>query len=315
MKSVFAAVLALFVCMPGEFCAAAGDRQQAEETPLRYFTQPAGVQGSRTPYGDNAACGRYVQAGDARIYYEVYGEGEPLFVFHGGGVGSPYEMGGMLDRLRDRFKVVVVSTRGHGRSEIGHSPLTYEQKAQDMLAVMDEITDRPARVLGFSDGAYTAYKLAVMHPERVERVAAIGAGTLEPGYFPAENPISALEKADRAYVEQMRRLAPEPERLQEFLSAYMTFWSGMHVGQETFGQIRCPVLLVTGDHDDHAPVLSVLEAHQMIPDSRLCVVPGAWHTAFLDNFAVTWDAVSGFLYADAGSLPRVRKLEQNNVRH
>ena len=48
-------------------------------------------------------------------------------------------------------------TRGHGRSEIGHSPLTYEQKAEDMLAVIKEITNEPAVLLGFSDGAYTAY--------------------------------------------------------------------------------------------------------------------------------------------------------------
>ena len=83
-------------------------------------------------------------------------------------MGTPYEMGQMIDNLRKNYQVIVVSTRGHGRSEIGHSELTYEQKANDMLAVIKEVTDEPAVLLGFSDGAYTAYKVASMYPECVD---------------------------------------------------------------------------------------------------------------------------------------------------
>ena len=286
----------------------------ADAPALRYFTQPPGVSGSAAPYGDNPAAGAYAQAEDAKIYYETYGEGRPLFVFHGGGVGSPYELGRMLDELRKHFQVVVVSTRGHGRSEIGTEPLTYEQKAEDMLAVMRAVTDKPAPVLGFSDGAYAAYKLAAMHPETVERIAAIGAGALEPGAFPPDMRVEDMERIDRAYVDQLRRLMPEPERLQEFWTAYMAFWSRMRVGREVFEAIRCPVLLLTGDEDDHAPVLSVLAAHQMIPNSRLCVAPKAWHTAFLDNFPVTWAAIEQFLLAELDTLRPAKKLEQNAVK-
>ena len=100
--------------------------QAAETPPIRYFMQPESVKGSDTPYGNNPAVGHYVQADDAKIYYEVYAKGQPIFVFHGGGVGTPYEMGSIIDRLRTDHQVVVVSTRGHGRSEIGHNPLTYE---------------------------------------------------------------------------------------------------------------------------------------------------------------------------------------------
>ncbi len=87
-----------------------------------WFMQPEDVQGSRTPYGDNVIAARSVQAGDARIYYEVYGEGRPVFVFHGGGVGSPYEFGEIIDELRESRRVVVVSSHGHGRSELGRRP-------------------------------------------------------------------------------------------------------------------------------------------------------------------------------------------------
>lgn len=267
----------------------------AQGSKLRYFLQPEGVSGSITPYGNNANAGKYVLSGDARIYYEVYGAGEPVFIFHGGGVGSPYELGKIIDELRKRYKVVVISSRGHGHSEIGHSPISLEQKAADMLAVMTKITNHPAPVIGFSDGAYTAYKLAATKPEAVEKLVAMGAGTLKPGFFPKNLPIDDLEKMDASYVAQMRSLLPEPERLQEFLNDYMKFWSNEEIGADLLTKIQCPVLLLGGDHDDHAPPATILEAEKLIPDAEVGIIPHAGHTAFLDNFPVTWNMIDDFL--------------------
>ena len=87
------------------------------------------------------------------IYYEVYGEGKPIFIFHGG-VGSSYELGSIIDDLRYNYKVIAISTRGHGRSEVGNSPLTYEQKANDMVAIMKSITSQPAQIIIFSEFFY-----------------------------------------------------------------------------------------------------------------------------------------------------------------
>lgn len=265
-----------------------------------------------TAYGNNVSQGRYVQADDAKLYYEVYGTGKPVFIFHGGGVGTPYEMGRVIDELRKDQQVILVSTRGHGRSEIGHKPLTYEQKANDMIAVMKAVTNEPAILLGFSDGAYSAYKVAAMYPEAVDRIIAIGAGTLKKGYFSSEMKIADLEKVDKAFVEQQMKMMPEPERYQEFCTNYMKFWSEMEVGKELFSTINCPVQLIVGDEDDHAPVATVLEAHQLLSNSRLCVVPKAWHTAFLDNYPVTWEVINAFVHAERKDLVSSMKLAENN---
>ena len=215
--------------------------------PLRWFTEQPGAAASKTLYGNNPSVGHTVQAGDAKIYYEIYGTpetGTPVFVFHGGGVGAPYEMGTLIDHLRPNHEVIVVSTRGHGRSEIGHSPLTYEQKGRDMLAVMHAVPRKPAMIIGFSDGAYTAYEAAKLEPKAVDRIVAIGAGTLKPGYFKPGLKVSDLRKIDNAFVEQQLKLMPEPGRWQEFLTNYMNFWSRMSVGAETFKAVKAPVLLI-----------------------------------------------------------------------
>lgn len=278
-----------------------------------YFMQ-RGAAGSSTPYGDNPARGRYAQTADAKIYFEVYGEGAPCLILHGGGVGNPYELGGILDALSDTHQLIVMSTRGHGRSEIGHTPITFAQKAADAIAVLDEIKiAAPVKIFGFSDGAYTAYEIAARYPERVERIAALGAGTLEAGYFaPDSLSVDVLEKIDAAFVAYEKSIMPEPARWQDFCSAYMKFWSETAVGAETFSAIKCPVLLITGDEDDHAPVSTVLEAHQLIPNSRLCVVPKAWHTAFLDNLEITAAAIRQFLNAPLESLAPSKKIPQNS---
>jgi len=286
------------------------------QQPLRYFMQQDRGPVSNVPYGNNPGCGSFVNVGDARIYYEVYKSGDknstPVFVFHGGGVGTLAEMGQMIDGLRKNHTVIAVSTRGHGRSEIGHKPLSMELKANDMIAVMRNVTNKPAILLGFSDGAYTAYKVASMYPEAVDRVVAIGAGSLEKGFFAGELKVSDLEKIDPAFVEQQKKIMPEPERWQEFCTDYMNFWNQMEAGKEFFTAIQCPVLLIAGDEDDHAPLVTMVAARQMIPNSRLCIVPQAWHTAFLDNYAVVREAVNSFISADTAVLRPAKKVDYNN---
>ena len=107
-------------------------------------------------------------------------------------------------------------------------------------------------------------------------------------FFQCEFSSSVLMEIDKTFVKQQKRIMPEPERWQEFCTNYMKFWNGMEAGKELFSSIKCPILLIAGDEDDHAPLVTMVAAHQKIPNSRLCIVPKAWHTAFLDNFPVTW---------------------------
>lgn len=169
------------------------------QKPMHAFMQQVPSPAGAIPYGNNPKAGKYVQAGDARIYYEVYGKGKPLVILHGGGVGSTYEMAQFIDSLSKTYQVIAVSTRGHGKSEIGHSPVTYEQKANDVHAVIQAITADSVTVLGFSDGAYTGYKLASMYPARVKKLVAMGAGEQVPGLRKVILSVTDMAKLDSLY--------------------------------------------------------------------------------------------------------------------
>lgn len=60
---------------------------------MRYFLQDSIYYASKIPYGNNQNCSHSVKADDAKIYYKIYGKGEPILVLHGAMVGFPYELG------------------------------------------------------------------------------------------------------------------------------------------------------------------------------------------------------------------------------
>jgi len=266
-----------------------------QPTHLRHFMQDVPSPANEIPYGANSKTGHYANAGDARIYYEVYGKGEPFVILHGGGYGSIYEMAQFIDSLAKSYKVIAISTRGHGKSEIGNTPLTYEQKAADVLAVIDEVTRDSVTVLGFSDGAYAGYKVASMYPARVKKLIVIGAGEQVPGLRKVILDTKEALGLDSAYFRQQLALMPEPQRWQEYWTKLAGFYNTMTASKELFGSIRCPVLILAGERDMNAPLATVIAAYQMIPHSRLGIIPGAPHPVFLVNFPAVWACILPFL--------------------
>lgn len=272
-------------------------QQQPSQLGLRAFMQPEAYRGSAIQYGNNPQAGHYVQADDARIYYEVYGAGTPVVVLHGGGVGCTYEMGQFIDSLSVGHQVIAVSTRGHGKSEIGTKPISHEQRANDILAVMNQaIPGQAATVLGFSDGAYAAYKLASMYPDRVKKLIAIGAGENVPALrkiVPSQ--VEEMQRLDPLFMNAQLALMPEPERLQAYWNDFYEFYNRLVVSKELFGSIKCPVLMMAGELDPNAPLATVLAAYQQIPHCQLAIIANAPHPAFITNFAAVWANIVPFL--------------------
>ncbi len=263
---------------------------------VHYFGQTDQDTVSQVPYGNNAAAGHFVKADDARIYYEVYGKGEPVLVLHGGGVGCTYEMGRFIDELSKDHLVIAPSTRGHGKSEIGVKPITYVQKAEDMMAAVNQVTKKPMVILGFSDGAYTAYKIAAMYPDRVRKIVAIGAGENVPGL--RKIPMAKLADfaaLDKRFIDEKVALCPEPDKLQDYLDRYFAFFNQETISKVLFNSIKCPVLLIAGEKDANAPLDTVISAYKMMPNVQLAIIANAPHQAFITHFEAVWANVKPFL--------------------
>jgi pimeloyl-ACP methyl ester carboxylesterase len=88
----------------------------------------------------------------------------------------------------------------------------------------------------------------------------------------------------------------------------MGYWSHLNLGKDFFSRIQCPILMMTGDEDDHAPIQTVVDAYYMAPKAQLSIIPKAWHTCFLDNFPATWWSLKQFVLQDIGKLQGSRKV-------
>ncbi|MCP9757231.1 alpha/beta hydrolase [Lacihabitans sp. CCS-44] len=266
---------------------------QAQKPLIRAFQPPTVV--NKIPYGNNPKVGKYAQTKDAKIYYEVYGKGQPVVLLHGGLFGSTVEFADFIDKLKTNFQVIAISTRGHGKSELGTESMTLDQRASDALAVIDAITKEKVTIIGFSDGGYAAYHFAKLFPERVNKMVVIGAGELTPGNREFNFTAEMALKMDKAFIEQQQKLMPEPARLSEMFSELCAYYNTLSISKELLSTIKCPVLVMAGDKDGGNPVERVVSAARFIPNHQICIIPNTGHGCHNDNFEATWASIAPFL--------------------
>lgn len=263
--------------------------------PLRAFMQAKPSPKNAIQYGNNPKAGRFIQSDDASIYYEVYGKGKPLVILHGGIFGSSYEMGRFIDSLSKKFMVIAVSTRGHGKSEMGSKEPSYEQKARDVNMILNKETKDSAIVLGFSDGAYTSYYLAGQFPAKVKKIIAIGAGVWKKGERTFNLSKQMAFGLDSLYWKQQIKLMPQPEKIDQWFSSLNSYYNTLEVGKEVFAAVKSPVLIMAGELDQNAPLATVIAAYHMLPKAQLGIIPNAPHPAFQANFNAVWADIVPFL--------------------
>ncbi len=253
---------------------------------------------SQTPYGNNPQAGKYFTLKDGtKLYYEVYGKGAPFVLLHGGVYGYIDEFSPFIAKLAEKYQVICIATRGHGKSEIGNTPFTYQQRAEDAYQVIRSITKDSVTVLGFSDGAYSGYKLAAMHPQLVKKLIAIGAANRpkEAGREKANYTPEALLKTSEQFFKSRLALMPQPDKWAESLSKLNTLYNEGIASKEIFEKIKCPVLMMSGDQDTYHSVEEVVAAAKMISKAQLSIIPGCSHVVFDCNFPAVWEAITPFI--------------------
>ena len=252
-----------------------------------------------TPFGINDAAARRLTVDGTAIYYEVYGEGSPVLLLHGGLYGYIAEYGPYIVELAKHHMVIAVATRGHGRSEVGSVPYTHDLLAEDAFAALRRETREAALVIGFSYGAQTAYRLAARHPAAVRKLVAIGAGfTPSPPAVEWARGLTAegFARDNAGFVAARKAIMPRPgewPRFFEMLRASLV--QTPDVTRAEIAAIRCPVLIVGGDRDVYNPVSVFQCVHARLPGSRLVIVKDADHVQSLVRADVLRDHVLPFV--------------------
>jgi len=222
-------------------------------------------------YGSNAAVGQTFTHDGVKLYYEVYGAGEPLLVVHGNNLGI-VSLSAQIDYFRQRYKVIAMDSRDQGRSGDSPDSITYEKMTDDLAALLDHLKTGPVNVLGWSDGGIEALLLGIRHPAKVKKIAA-DAANLNPTEDAFAPEVLALIKS---MVDSVPPAAKETPQGKRDLKVTQMMLDEPHIDVKALEAITAPTLVLAGDHDvirdEHT-----LEIYHHIPNSQLCIFPDATH--------------------------------------
>jgi pimeloyl-ACP methyl ester carboxylesterase len=217
------------------------------------------------------------------IYYAVYGNGAPVILLHGGLANADY-WGNQIKALMARRTVIVMDSRGHGRSTRDARPYGYDLMADDVVAVMDFLKVPKADVVGWSDGGILGLDLAIRHKDRVGRIFAFAANTVPSGVKDdvEKNPTFAafIKRAGEEYAGH----SATPKEYDAFVEQISKMWASEPNWTDAQLQaIAAPVLVVDGDHDEAIKREHTEYIAATIPHAGLLILPNASHFAFLQD--------------------------------
>ncbi|HYI77328.1 MAG TPA: alpha/beta hydrolase [Chryseolinea sp.] len=128
--------------------------------------------------------GKYANVNGLKMYYEVHGKGFPLVLIHGGGSTIGTTFGRILPMLAKTHQVIAVEMQAHGHTSDIDRPLSFEQNADDIAALLKHLNIGMADIFGFSNGASTTLQIAIRHPEVVNKIVVASTMYKKAGSYP-----------------------------------------------------------------------------------------------------------------------------------
>jgi pimeloyl-ACP methyl ester carboxylesterase len=230
-----------------------------------------------------AAAAGHVEHDGARIWYATYGSGLPVLLLHGG-LGHGGNWGYQVPALLGAgYRVVLIDSRGHGRSTRDARPYSYELLASDVLAVMDVVGVERAAVVGWSDGACIALILGATVPTRIAGVFFF-ACNMDPSGTKDFVPSPIIERCFSRHVQDYALLSATPGQFDAFCAAVgLMQRTQPNYTAADLARIHVPVAVVQGEHDEfirreHAEYLA-----RSIPGAELHILEGVSHFAPLQR--------------------------------
>ena len=227
-----------------------------------------------------------VHVNDIDMWRAEFGppNGKAVIMVHGGLANANY-FGKIVPYLvQAGFHVIVVDSRGHGRSTRSAQPYSYELMASDVVKMLDALHIPKADVVGWSDGGIIGIVMAIHNPEHLDRVFAFGANTDPDGLKPDFDKAGVFKEYEERAGSEYRALSPTPGQYQEFLKQISAMWATQpHLTGQQLKSIRTPIVIADGRYDE-----GIKQSHDRymaaeIPDAHLMILRGVSHFAMLQN--------------------------------
>ncbi|WP_441260759.1 alpha/beta fold hydrolase [Bradyrhizobium sp. 521_C7_N1_3] len=247
-----------------------------------------------TPTLPRATQSGFAPVNGIKVWYATFGRGEPVLLLHGGLANANY-WGHQVRALQRHYQVIVMDSRGHGRSSRNQEPYGYDLMASDVVALLDHLKIRKAAIVGWSDGAIIGLDIAMKHPERVSKLFAFAANSDPSG-------VADIASSDvfNAFIaragEEYKRLSPTPTEYKGFVTEITKMWESQPKWTASdLAAIKVPTWIVDGDHDEAIKRENTEFMAANIPGAGLLIQPEVSHFSFLQDPEQFSDDVLHFL--------------------
>ena len=237
----------------------------------------------------------YAEVNGIKLYYAIYGKGQPLLLLHGG-LGNADYWGNQVPAFANKYQVIVVDSRGHGRSPRDDKPFSYGLMASDVLALLDFLKIKRTALVGWSDGGVIGLDIAIHHPDRLTKLFAFGANYSMTGVRPDIGNSAVFKRYITQAGQDYTRLSQTPADYESFLAAVSKMWeTEPNYAQDQLRHISVPTAISDGEHDEAIRRDHTEEMAKLIPNAKLIILPDASHFAMWQQPAAFNKAVLGFL--------------------
>lgn len=218
-----------------------------------------------------------------KIWYAVFGHGSPVILVHGGKGNSNY-WGLQIPALAEKYEVIVLDSRGHGRSTRNSEPINYHLMASDVLALMDALRIPKAALVGWSDGGIIGLDIAINHPERLTKLFAFGANADDSGVKDDMDEHPAFHAYWERTTGEYQKLSPTPHEYNAFMEQLRKMWdSEPRISDEQLRRIRVPTWIVEGDRSEVIKREHTDHLAAVIPGAGELILPNVSHFALLQD--------------------------------
>ena len=240
--------------------------------------------------------GNYAKINGLDLYYEIYGKGQPLILLHGGfGVIGMLEPN--LTELSKKRQVIGVELQGHGHTADIDRPLSFEQMADDVAALIKHLRLANADVMGYSLGGGVALQTAIRHPDAVHKLVIVSAPCKSDGWYPEVHAGMKKHTAElgKTWIgspmqQAYASVAPNPDNWPTLVGKTGQLLTPDYDWSDAVSALKMPVMIVFGDADSVRPAhaaefFGLLGGGQRDagwdgsgkPNSRLAILPGTTH--------------------------------------
>jgi pimeloyl-ACP methyl ester carboxylesterase len=221
--------------------------------------------------------GRFAAVNGLRMYYEIHGSGKPLVLLHGAGSTIESTFGRILPELAKTHQVIAVELQAHGHTPDIDRPLSFEQDADDVATLLEQLHIDKADFMGFSNGGTTTLQIAIRHPKLVNKLVLASTtykrDGMQPGFFDGFQHAS-LDKMPQPLKEAYLKANPDPKGLQTMFDRDLARMAAFKdISDADIRAIQSPALVINGDSDvvraEHA-----LSLFRLLPHAQLAILPG-----------------------------------------